>query len=233
MKLLLERRHLVFLLLADGLAQLLGLGGREPRHGHGDAHDLLLVDHGAVGLFQDRPQPVVVVLDLALAVLARQEVGDRVHRAGPVQRHHGHDVREHRRLQLLQHAAHARRLHLEDAVDVRPLVQVEGRRVVERYPVDVDVDAVVRLDPAQRLRDDRQVAQAEEVHLEQPEVRDHRALVLRDDGLALGVALHGRVQVQRVAADHHARRVHALAAHEALEREGGVEDAASSRASVA
>lgn len=58
----LQLAHDVELLFAHGLAQLVGLASGETGHGHGDLHDLLLVDHGAVGLFQNGAQAVVVVV---------------------------------------------------------------------------------------------------------------------------------------------------------------------------
>ncbi len=72
---------------------------------------------------------------------------------------------------------------------------------------------------------DREVAQAEEVHLEQTEVLDPVHLVLGDDGRVLGVAagvglaLDRQVVGQRIAGDDHRRRMDAVLASQALEPE--------------
>ena len=89
---------------------------------------------------------------------------------------------------------------------------------------------VVRFDEVERALDDRQVAQAQEVHLEQPEVLDPVHLVLGDDrrvlGLAAGVglALDGQVVGQRVPGDHHRGGVDAVLAPQALEPERDIDD---------
>ncbi len=83
---------------------------------------------------------------------------------------------------------------------------------------------MVGLDVGQRLRDDGKRTQTQEVHLEQAHVGGHHAVVLRDDHAALGVELGGDVIVDRVAADDDGRRVHALAARDALEALCRVDD---------
>ena len=65
-----------FFFLPMALRSLSALAAEKPAHLHGDAHDLLLVDHRAVRLFEDRLEPLVVVGDLATTVLALDEVID-------------------------------------------------------------------------------------------------------------------------------------------------------------
>ena len=98
-----------------------------------------------------------------------------------------------------------------------------GLLVVERQPVDLDADAVGLLDDRERGLDDVQVAQAEEVHLEQAELGDVVHVELRDD---LGVALLLQRQVlgERLVADHHGGGVDGVVADEALEAHGEVDD---------
>ncbi len=64
---------------------------------------------------------------------------------------------------------------------------VDGR-VVEGDVVDVGPLAGAGLDQVEGPLDDRQVAQAEEVHLEQAQLLDAVHLVLGDDGRVLGAA---------------------------------------------
>ena len=176
---------IVELLLAHRLAQLVGLGRREARHLHRDAHDLLLVDDRAVGLLEDGLEAVVVVGDLracrACASTKSSTMPLPAGRGGRARRTATMSANV-VGLRSFSSCAHARRLDLEDAVGVAALQQREGLRVVERDVVEVDARrrgcASIA---AQRVGDDGERAQAEEVHLEQAEVGDGRALVLRDD----------------------------------------------------
>ena len=84
---------------------------------------------------------------------------------------------------------------------------------------------MVRADVGERLGDDRQRAQAQEVHLEQAHVRDRVALILGDLHAALGVHLGGHVVVDRRGGDEDGAGVDALAAVQALDRERCVDDA--------
>ena len=65
--------------------------------------------------------------------------------------------------------------------------QLVGLVVVEGDVVDVEVDAVGPLDQLDGVGDDVEVAQAEEVHLQQAELLDPVHLVLGDDGRQLGI----------------------------------------------
>ena len=80
-ELVLHRRHQVALLLADRLAQVVGLGRREAGDLLRDLHQLLLVDAAAVGRLGDRPQALVGVGDASRVALAPRVVGDVAHRA--------------------------------------------------------------------------------------------------------------------------------------------------------
>ena len=87
-----------------------------------------------------------------------------------------------------------------------------------------------RFDQVQGPLDDRQVAQPEEVHLEQAQVLDPVHFVLGDDGGVLGpparlrLALDGQVLGERLAGDHHRGGVDAVLAPQALEPPGHVDD---------
>ena len=80
----------------------------------------------------------------------------------------------------------------------------------------------------QRVLDHRQVAQTEEVHLEQPELLDAVHVELRDDPLRVvaGVLreLQREVPHERRVADHDAGGVHRILAAQTLERAGRVDD---------
>ena len=202
--LLLDFLHQGDLLFCHRLADLVALAQREAGHDDGDAHDLLLVDDRAVGALEDVLQPLVVVDDLLAPLLAVDEVVDhaRAQRAGTVQGDDGDDVVVGIGFHALEQCAHTRRLDLEHAVGAACLHELEDAFV--GFPVgllEVEVDAVVVLDVAQRLRDDRQRAQAEEVHLEQAHVGGHVTVVLGDDDAAFGIELDGDVVGDGITAD--------------------------------
>ena len=95
----------------------------------------------------------------------------------------------------------------------------EGERllVVERQLDRIDFDAAVLLDVLDRLVEDRQVPQAEEVHLQQAGLFDRRAVPLRDDVGLAGDRLQGDVLVERPVGDDDAGRVRPRAAGQAFQ----------------
>ena len=223
------------LLLGHGLTDAgVGLALGEAAHLDGDEHDLLLVDHGAVGLAEDVIEARVIGDRGLLAVHAVDVGRDHAGAKGArtVQGDKCHHVLVLGGLHVLDGGRHARGLDLEDAGRVARSHELEDLRVVEGDLRLVDVDAVVGLDVRLGLRDDRKRAQAQEVHLEQAHVRDGVALVLGDLDATLGVELRGTVLVDGVTADEDRARVHALAADQALERQRRVDDAVGVRIGV-
>ncbi len=87
------------------------------------------------------------------------------------------------------------------------------------------------LDELERDLEDVEVAQAEEVHLEEPEVLDPVHLVLGDDrrvldlAARLRLALDRQVLGERLARDHDRGGVDAVLAAQPLEPAGDVDDA--------
>ena len=88
-------------------------------------------------------------------------------------------------------------LQLEHPDGVAAGQQVVGRLVVERDVVDVDLDAAGGADQLERVGDDVQVPQAEEVHLQQTQLLDAVHLVLGDDRRLLGVLAGLRLALDR------------------------------------
>src|SRR5690606_38645961 len=97
--------------------------------------------------------------------------------------------------------------------------------VVLREGVRVEVDAARSLDDTHRGLDERQGPQAQEVHLDEPELLDRAHAVLDDDRPVTG-AEHRREVLDRVASDDHACRVNRGVPVEALQRPGNVDVAA-------
>ena len=112
-ELLLLRVELLADLLADRVAEDVGLPQREAgerlRHGH----DVLLVDHHAIRRAEHGLERGVRVRDWLVPVLARDVARDVLHRARAEERHHRHDVLDPVRLERLDVAPHPGGLQLE------------------------------------------------------------------------------------------------------------------------
>ena len=220
---LLEGGHQLVVLLADGLAQVVRLGRAEPADPAGDGHVLLLVDGHAVRGLQDGAQRLVVVDDRRRVLLVARVGRDELHGARPVERDDGDEVLELRGPDLAQRLLHAGALELEHAGGVAAGEHLVGLLVVQRQLVDLDAHAAGLLDDLQRLLDDVEVAQAEEVHLEQAELGDVVHVELRDE-LGLALLLQRQVLGERLVADDHGGRVDGVVADEALEAAREVDD---------
>ncbi len=195
--------HLRLDLLAHGATQQVSAAQRVAAQHLRDLHDLLLVDHDAVGFLQDPFQQRMQVIRLLLAMLALDVARDVLHRAGAVERHHGNDVLEAVGLHLAQHIAHAVAFELEHPRSVAPGEQLEGLSVVERQFRDIDA---VLADEVASLLDHRQSLQAEEVELHQARRLDpfHIELGCRERFLAVGIPEQRHQLVERPVSDHHA-----------------------------
>ena len=178
---------------------------------------LLLVDHDPVGLLQVLLHDRVLVARLDPPVAPRREVGDHLHRPGPVEGDHGDHVLQPLGPELAKGVPHPRRLQLEDAERPRVGQELVGLGVVERDPLRVDAHAPALLDEPDGVGDDGQRPEPQEVHLEEPELLDRAHRVLGDDLLALGIAVERDVLHQGLVGDHHPGRVLAGVAGQPLE----------------
>ena len=109
-------RHLFGLFLAHGAAQQIGATQRIAAQNLGRLHDLLLVDHDAVGFAQHRLDQWVGIGHLFAPMLARHKTGDQVHGAGPVQSVQGDQVFQPGGACVAQHALHAPAFKLEHSL---------------------------------------------------------------------------------------------------------------------
>ncbi len=140
-ELLALRVHLGLDLLAHRAAQQIGAAQRIAGQHLGDLHDLLLVDHDAVGFLEDLLERRVQVVGRLLAVLDRDVARDVLHRPGAVERDDRDDVLEAVGAQLFQHVAHALAFDLEHPDRVAAAQELEGRPVVERQGREIERDA--------------------------------------------------------------------------------------------
>jgi hypothetical protein len=212
------------LLLPDRVAQRVRLRPGEPTQGDRRGHDVLLVDEDPVRLLQVRLQQRMEVGHRLLAVLATDVGRNVVHGTGPVERDHGSQVIDGRGAQIAHVPAHAGRLQLEDARRLARREQLEGRRIVERDPVQVDLDPPVGPDQVDGLTQDRQVRQAQEVELEEAQRLDRMHLVLAHEPVGVGGLLERHELRQGLSADDHAGGMGRCVASHAFEMPGEVRD---------
>ena len=120
-------------------------------------------------------------------------------------------------LHPLQQVADAAAFQLEHALRLAAAEQGERLLVVERELVGVDPLAGRLLDQIDDLREDRQVAQAEEVHLQQAGPLDVAHVPLGDDFLLVLHVLQRDVIGQRAVGDHDGRGVRADVSRQPLD----------------
>ena len=132
----------VALLLAHRLAQRVGLAARESCKLLRQQHDLLLVYRNAVRVAQVLLHVRNLVGHRLRALLAGDEVGYVLHRSRTVEGVHGDQVLEAVGLEVAQVLLHSGRLELEESRGVAPGEDLVGRRIVERYGVNVHLHAV-------------------------------------------------------------------------------------------
>ena len=215
--------HLFDLLLAHRAPQQISAAERVTAEHLRRLHDLLLINEHAVGLLGNRFEQRVRINNLHLAVPPRDEVGDEVHRPRTIERHERGDVLDRTDLKLPAQVAHASRFQLEHADGVALVEQVVRLRITERQAVNVDRDAMTALHHLDRVADDGQRLQPEEVHLQQAEITDRAHRVLRDDA-AVVIKLERQIIDQRLRTDDDARRVDRAVARQVFEHEGGVHE---------
>ena len=128
------------LLLRDRLDAGIRLRELDPAEPVQDPHDLFLVDHDPVGLFQDVLHHRVFVARLLPAALDVDVFVDHpaVQGAGAIEGEDGDQVGEAVGLHLDEEVADARAVELEQPLGLAPLEQGIGRLVVERERVEVD-----------------------------------------------------------------------------------------------
>ena len=162
--------HDVHFFLSDGASDDVGMTEGEAGEFLDHLHDLLLIQHDAVGFLEDRLHFGMVVDNRLETFFASDKGGNELHRSGPVDRQKSDDVFNGLHDELTAESLHAAGFELEDRDGVTPVEEVVGVFVVEWDPVDVDVDIAVFLDVRKRVGDHGQRAETEEVHLQQPQL---------------------------------------------------------------
>ena len=132
-------------------------------------------------------------------------------------------------LHLLQQVADAAAFELENALGLAAAQQGECLGVVERKLIGIDPLAGGLLDQLDALGQNRQVAQTQEVHLQQAGRFDVAHRPLGDDFFFAGHAAQRDVLDQRPIGDHHRRGVRADVAGEPLDLHGQIDQLADFR----
>jgi len=220
------QRHFLGLLLAHCPAQQVGGTERVATDDLRDLHHLFLIDDDAIGRLETGLEIVDVVVDLLLPLLAQDEVvhHSRTERAGTIEREDGDDVLEAVRCQLAHELLHALGFDLEDRRRIAVLENLVGLWIVEGQRVEVRAFAGQTFDVLQRQLDDRQVAQPEEVELDQADLLDIVLVELRHHRTAAIGRVHRAEVAQLAGCDEDAAGVHADVAGQILEAAGEVEE---------
>ena len=155
-------------------------------------------------------------------MLPVDEVGDEVHGAGTVEGHHGDDVFQPLRLEVFQGLSHSRGFQLEHAEGPALRQELVGLGVIEGDGVEVHGHPLGLPYQPGGVGEDRQGAEAEEVHLEEADLLDGPHGVAGDHLGPLRVLVERDVLDQRLVGDHDAGGVLGRVAGEPLQRFGGV-----------
>ena len=124
-------------------------------------------------------------------------------RARPDDRDLDDDVREVARPHARQRLGLRAALHLEQADRVDLADEVVDRRIVERQRAELQVLAVARVDVRDRVLDERERPQAEQVHLDEAEVLDVALVELHDVAVGHRRALDRHRVHERQRGDEH------------------------------
>ena len=163
----------------------------------------------------------MTVRDLSGVAGAGDKARDGIHRPRAVERYHSRDIFYAFRFQPDTNPRHARRFNLEYAGRFAAGNHVERRGVVLRDVLQPEAGFAF-LYALHGVVENRQVAQAEEVHFQKAEFLQRRHDVLTDDRIL--VFGQRDVLVHRAARNHDARRVRRRVARHAFQRARRVDE---------
>ena len=139
-----ELFHYVQFLFTHSLTQSVSLAGGKAAQCFGNLHNLLLIHHTAVGLFQGFFQHRRFIDDFFLSVFAAHEHihHTRFHRPGAVERHQGGHVAKLGRLQLFNQVAHTAAFQLENAQRFARAKHIVGFFIIQRDFINIKIGVV-------------------------------------------------------------------------------------------
>ena len=173
--------HRFFVLLAHGAAQHIGAAEGVTGDDFGGLHDLLLVNHNAVGFAADILEELVRVSDGARIFFSAHVVGNPLHGAGAVERNEGDDFVDGGEPDLAAEILHAAGLELKHARGATRVEQGKGPGVLEGNRLNVEFRIDRAADVFDGVGDNGECLEAEEVHLQQSELADGVHVELHGD----------------------------------------------------
>ena len=196
--------QLLHLLFGHRTAHHVRLAERIARHHAEYLHDLFLIDHTAVGDVQNILEQRMLVFDLRRVVLARDIARNRLHRSRTVQGDDRRDIFNRVRLESGHDICNARTFKLEYTAGLSLREHLIGRVVLQRDFIQAE-RRIHLLHHLFGIRQNSQISQTEEVHLEQSQLLQRRHDKLRDH---VAVVCRERdIVVDRLLGDNHACRM--------------------------
>ena len=192
--------HDVHLLFPDGTADNVGMSESEACELLYDLHDLFLIQHDSVRLFEDRFHFRMVVNDRLETFFTADEGRDELHRPRTVDCQKSDDVFDRFHNELAAEGLHSAGFQLEYRDRVAAVQKIVGRFVVQRDAVDVNADVAVLPDIFDRVGDHGKRAESEKVHFQQAELFAGMGDELHDRR-AVGAALKRNHVVKRHVSD--------------------------------
>ena len=218
-KMLPFRLHHLVLLFAHGAAHIVGLAIAEARELTADLHDLFLINHNTVGHINNMCHLRRLILNLGRVLPVAEILGNGIHRPGAVEGDQRDDIFQIFRLHTDQQLRHAAGFQLEQPYRLTVIHHGIGGRIII---VDLR-NAECRFAQAHRslgVMDDRQGAQAQEVHFEQAKALNLHHIELGHRKAVIGGK--GHIFSGRFPGDHDACGMGGSMAGHSLHLEGGV-----------
>src|SRR3989344_1949769 len=203
------RGHFLRYLLSHCFAEFVRLEPAVSRYFYRELQDIVLIGNDAVGVFENGFHARVQVFHKLRIFLACNIRGNEGHRPRAIQRHHRVDVVNGGGFQVDEVGRHAAACELEDSERLAARKHFKGLRVVEREAFEVHLYLQPFTHPRDRVGENREVGEAEEVEFEEARFFNGVHVILRDDVVALRVYLDGGEIGHRRGRDDDACRVDA------------------------
>ena len=209
------------LFLGNGPANIIRLTHGITAQTAKNLNNLLLVDNTAVGYLQDRLQQGRLIGDLFPVQLIFDKGGDRIHGTGTVKGHDCRNIFNRTGLHVHTDTGHARRFQLENALGLTLPEHLESSIVIIRCRVH-GKSGIDLLNLHFRVTNDRQVPQAQEIHLQQAQFLNGGHGVLGDDGIV--ISGQGHITTHRLRGDHNTGGVGGSVSGHTFQAHGGVDE---------
>ena len=209
-------RHDIFFLFrhraAHQIAAAVGISGQIAH----DLHDLLLIDHAAVGNGQNRLKQRRFIANRLRVLLAFDVARNGIHRSRAIKRYGGDDIFKILRAHIGQKRPHTAAFELEYAVRIAVRYHLIHRVVVKRNILRFEDNAAL-FEQIQRIPDDGQRTKPQKIHLEQTKLLNDPHGVLGRHHIVVGLQRH--IIGHRLVCNQHAGGVRTGVAGHPLKRQ--------------